>query len=131
MSEQTLDEALASIGLDNSPITREDELYLLLTEGKHPRISNCRYWMIGEISRYKHMKELGIKVTKDKVLDGKLQAVMLSNVEYAKIAIGYFLMAYHLPYFEPLGDRPAANLVKMVDKLVEHPSIKEIIEKYG
>lgn len=125
-----LDEALASLGI-STVTTREDELYLLLTEGKVPRISNCRYWMVGEMSRYKQMVELGIRITKDKVYEGILQPVMLSKIEYAKIAIAYYLQCYHLPYFQDLDGKPAASLPKMVDKLVQYPDIKEIIEKYG
>lgn len=129
--EQSLDDALASLGIDNSPITREDELYLHLTEGKHPRISNIRYLLISEMGRFKDMKEQGFKITKDKLYNNVVQAVMLTKTEYAIVAIAYFLQVYHAPYFMDLSGKPAADLAKMANKLAEYPDIKEIIEKYG
>lgn len=128
--EQSLDDALAAIGLDTKPITREDELYLILTEGKHQKLAMCRYWMRAEMARFKYlMDDCKLKLTVDVVLDGKLQAKQITKLNYAKLCLRYYLQMHHLPYFQDLDSKPAANLDKMVELLAAHHDIKEVIEK--
>lgn len=126
--DQSLDDALASIGVDTAPISREDELYLVLTEGNSPRIHGTRYWLRHEMFRFEDMKKQNIKITIDKVLSGQLRAVPMSNLEYARIALKYYLQMQHMSYFMPMDNKPPADMNHMIDMLTKHHLIASVID---
>lgn len=131
-AEQSLDEAMADLGLDVKPASREEQLYIVLTEGKHPKMASCRYWLMHEMAKYKFLKEEGIKVTKDVVRDGTLLSSSLSNLEYAKLCLKLYLQMYHLTYFMELnpGDK-IADMSKVIDLMLGYGDFRDVIDKYG
>jgi hypothetical protein len=126
-----IDAALADLGLSGAPPTREEELYILLTDGKYKKIDSCRYWLSGEMARfYSMVNKENVKVGREVVQDGKVVLKLMSKMEYGKLSLRYYLKMYHLPYFERLDNRKEpANLDKMVDLLVDYPPIRDTINK--
>ena len=131
-TEQSLDDAMAELGLDTKPATREEELYVILTEGKHPKMASCRYWLMHEMAKFKFLTGESIKVSKSVVREGKLVDAPLTNLEYAKLCLKLYLQMYHLTYFMELnpGDK-VADMNKVIDLMLEYGDFKVVIEKYG
>lgn len=132
MSE-SIDDLLETLGLgDTKPATREDEFYFKMLEGNNQRLHMIRYWLMHEMSKFQWMiGAMNIKITKsiystneDKVIDRQF-----NSMDYAKVSLRYYLQANHLPWFQPLENKPACGYDKVIDLLIAHDNIKEVIEK--
>ena len=130
--DQSLDDAMAELGLDVGPITREEELYVILTEGKHPKMASCRYWLMHEMAKFKFLAGESIKVSKSVVREGKLIDAPLTNLEYAKLCLKLYLQMYHLTYFIELnpGDK-IADMGKVIELMLEYGDLRDVVDKYG
>lgn len=122
---------LDKYGLDVAPVTREDQVYGILTEGLAPKIDNCRYWLGHQMALFQYLtKDADKKITTDTIVDGKAVAKQLSNLDYAKLMIKYYLSMHHLPWFQDLQNgTPKADMTKVIDMLLQHEALKAVVEK--
>lgn len=121
---------MESIGLETKPNTPEEAMMQHLTEGNCGKIHSIRYWLRHEMARFYYMKKDNIQITRSIIENGQLVNKPLSNIEYAKIAITYHLRGNYGSWFmEGVTNRPKCDIVKVVQDIVEHPSIVDVIEK--
>jgi len=125
-----IDDYLKDLGFDDTPRSREEQLYGILTAGHYKKIDNCRYWLTHEMAKYQFILNRNIKITKDVFSEKNVTARPISKLDYAKIHLEYYLQMYHLPYFIKLDDgKEPANMAKIIDLIVAYLPIKEVIEK--
>lgn len=123
------DSLLDMLGLDSGPVTGTALLWTKLTEGQHQKIHTLRYWLKFEMCRMVHMLDNNIKITRSIVKDGQAINAPLSRLDFAKVAIDYYLDTYHLPWFtNDIDNRGVADKSEIIDKIVAHPDIKEVID---
>lgn len=127
--ETGLDDTLAALGISAETPTRADELYLIMTEGKFKKIDNCKYWLTHEMAKFGFLNSKTVRTGREVFNDGKVIIKSLTKVEYAKLMLEYYLNMYHLPYFQDLPGRPAADMGKFVDLLMTYEPIKKAVEK--
>lgn len=126
------DDLFSLLELDDTPFDANDRFWEELTTGSYKKISNIRYWLITEMSRFEHLKERNVKITKNKVTNGAHQDAPLSRIEWAKISLEYYLMCYHLPRFDKeihksntLG---VCDMAVMIDRIAAYEDVREVIE---
>lgn len=130
--------------------TPEEEFYDDLTGQngtRYAKIANLRYWLNHEMSGFQFLKESGIKITKQddapiaitipgamvKPAQGsKTVQRQITNLEYLKLKIEYYMLMTHYPHFKVIPDQPqrrVCSMSKIVDLCAEHESIKELVHK--
>lgn len=127
-----IDDLLSDFGLDLPPANENDQFYATLTNGKYSKIDTMRYWLVGEMSKFHFYKEEGIKVSKLSSKNTQTLDRPLTNLEFARANLKFYLMQYHLTWF--LGDGmggtgKACDFDIVLDKIVAHARIREVIEK--
>lgn len=129
--ETSFDDLLSSMGMDDKSITSEDMFFTYLTEGKYQKIHNLRYWLVSEIAKFQFLAKENVKITKH-IYDKEKRTIIdrpLTNIEFAKIQIKYYLQMYHLPWFEKIGARKPCDMEIMLGRIAEHSIIAETIVK--
>lgn len=133
MGQVQLDEAdefLLSLGLSTGETSPEDRFWDSFTEGGAPKLDMLKYWLNHELYKYYFILQNNIKITKDTVKDGVLQARILPKLDYAKLHIQYYLQMHHLSWFMKIADdREPCNMQIVIDKILLHPLIRTLIEK--
>lgn len=123
------DSLLDMLDLDSGPVTGTALLWTKLTEGQHQKIHTLRYWLKFEMCRMTHMLDHNIKITKYILKDGQAANAPISRLDYARTAIDYYLDTYHLPWFtQDIDNHGVAAKGEIIDKIVAHPDIKEVID---
>ena len=122
---------LESLGLSDKPLDPNDQFWNEFTSGGTPKIALVRYWLISEMDQYHHLKALNINITKNVMKDGKIIARPVSQLDYGKAMVKYYLQMYHLPRFSPgfHTGRDPADMNNIVERIVAHGPVREIIEK--
>jgi hypothetical protein len=98
------------------------------SEGKYKKIDNLGYWLRCEMSRLDQMLGHDLQVTRYVIRDGKPQNVQISRMDYAKIAIEYYLQSHHLTWFMGREGFEPADMGIIIDRVAAYPSIKKVIE---
>lgn len=131
MSETSVDDFLDGIGFDLSPPTAEDGLMSYLTEGDYKGIAIIRWWLKSEMARYNDMlKNNNIVIyisTRDKETLIPSQKP-ITKLEYAKIAVKYYILMYHLPWTDGTLSKGEFNMDRMAQRLLDVPAIKEMLD---
>lgn len=110
------------------PVTTELGLFQRWTEGKHPKIFNCHYWLKHELYVYKSLQEKLWIVSKP---NGPTR-LQVSNKELARALLEYYFeMVTHSSFYgERTGERgKLVDMDKFLDLVIEEPTIKKLIER--
>ena len=123
------------------PNTPEEDFYDKITSGSSSRMDNMLYFLKHEIEHFHWLLENDITLTKYKTLaqvTGSIQSIgkSLTNEDYIKLMITYYLQMMHLARFEynlkddedgsPL---PKLDLDKAVALFMEHEGVRKVIAK--
>lgn len=149
-SEDTnIDDFLSAFGDGKPPReynTPEDEFYDKMVQGKVNKLGNLRYYLNShELPKFQFLKQKNTTIqttieVESKPIPGAVTTkhlktktkIDLSQEEYIKLSIEYYLLMYYLPYFlrdEQAPHRQVCSISKVVEMLSEHPDIKELREK--
>lgn len=130
--------------------TPEEDFYDELSGNngeKYAKMANIRYWLNHEMSALQHLREKGVSLTvmadavEAKSIPGavakpvqgsKKISKLLSNEEYLKIRLEYYLLMTYYPRFLVIPNEPqrrVCSMSVMVDKIAEYPTIKELVNK--
>ena len=145
----SIDDFLSVFG-DGKPTrenyTPEDEFYDKMTQGKVNKLGNLRYYLNShELPKFQFFKQKQVYIQLEKLVESKpivgtisqkAQSIKvktnLTQEEYIKLSIEYYLLMYYLPYFfleDQAPHRQVCSLSKVVDMLSEHSDIRELREK--
>jgi|SRR6185369_5840303 len=123
------DQIMEDLGLSvPEPETPEQGLYDYWVNTKpHPKIYNCQYWLKHELYIHKTFREKGWHMSRPNGT-GRLQ---VTPHELARELLRYYFQMVTLSSFE--GERHAergklVDLDKFLDLVIEHPTIKKLIE---
>lgn len=127
-----MDDLLEELGLDTKPTDANDIFWDELTSGGYPKIHNARYWLVHQMSFYHHFREDNVNFTRQIMKDGKVVNSTVTQLEYGKIALKYYLYMTHYPRFNPEIYRSnglgAADMDVIIAKMVSYEPIRTVID---
>lgn len=130
--------------------TPEEDFYSELTGNngeKYAKLDTMRYGLNHEMSQLQHLRDRGVNlsiladVTEAKPIPGAVAKPVVSpkkalrpltNLEYLKLKIEYYLLMQYHPRFQVIEGQPqrrVCSLSKMVDMIAEYETIKQLINK--
>lgn len=128
----------------------EDDFYRELTGNngeKYPKISNIRWWLNHEMSSLQHLRESGVVLSilgdipdaqpipgavAKPATSARKQLRPLTNTEFIKLRIEYYMLMHYHPRFQVIPDQPQrriCSMSKIVDMVAEYETIKQLVTK--
>lgn len=131
-----VDDFLADLGIKDASasMTPDEKFYYDITAGGMPKIGNLIYWLRHEMARFQYTKGKGILIQREEIKASPKGPVKgykeVTNLDYARTSIEYYLLMTYLPRFRHTEDhRPLCTMGTVLDMVLANDDVKAVINK--